>query len=334
MKIGSGDHVYTWVDDWARIPPDEAATKGWSHHDAVVRADGRIVSCHQGKPTILSFDPDGNVVDSCDAQITEAHGMSIASEGDGEVLWIGDTGRKRLAEINYDYPDDAKPSEAVKLDFAGNAMMRIGQPDLDIYTDGPFSVTSVAVHQEKHGGNGDIWVADGYGQSWVHRYTKDGEYLGSINGEESGVGRFNTPHGLLVDYRKADPELYIADRANNRVMVYDLEGNFKRKFGEDWLITPCTFAVAGDLLAIPELQARVTLVDPDDNLAGQLGDNTSVAQREGWPNVHGHDGNLERPHDLEPGKFNSPHGIAADAEGNLYVPEWLIGGRFTKLVRD
>ena len=134
MKIGSGDHVYTWVDDWARIPPDEAATKGWSHHDAVVRADGRIVSCHQGKPTILSFDPDGNVVDSCDAPITEAHGMSIASDGDGEVLWIGDTGRKRLAEINYDYPDDAKPSEAVKLDFAGNALMRIGQPDLDFYT--------------------------------------------------------------------------------------------------------------------------------------------------------------------------------------------------------
>ena len=145
----------------------------------------------------------------------------------------------------------------------------------------------------------------------------------------------STPRtGYWCDYRKADPELYIADRANNRVMVYDLEGNFKRKFGEDWLITPCAFAVAGDLLAIPELQARVTLVDPDDNLAGQLGDNTSVAQREGWPNVHGHDGNLERPPDLEPGKFNSPHGIAADAEGNLYVPEWLIGGRFTKLVRN
>ena len=109
-----------------------------------------------------------------------------------------------------------------------------------------------------------------------------------------------------MDYRKADPELYIADRANNRVMVYDLEGNFKRKFGEDWLITPCTFAVAGDLLAIPELQARVTLVDPDDNLAGQLGDNTSVAQREGWPNVHGHDGNLERPPTSNPASSTAP----------------------------
>ena len=335
MKIGKGDHVYTWVDNWAKIPEDEVAAKGWSHHDAVIRSDGRIVSCHGGKPTILTFDPDGNVVESWDAPITEAHGITIAAgEGEGEVLWIGDTGRKRAPELNYEYPDGSKPSQAIKLDLRGKELLRIGQPDLSIYDAGAFSVTSVAVHQESHGGNGDVWVADGYGQSVVHRYDRQGDYLGSINGEEGAAGRFNTPHGLLIDYRKAEPELYIADRANNRVQVYDLEGGFKRSFGEDWLITPCAFAVAGDLLAIPELQARVTLVDLNDDLAGQLGANLEAAQREGWPNSLGEGGVPMRPPDLGPGKFNSPHGIAADAQGNLYVPEWLIGGRFTKLVKS
>jgi hypothetical protein len=76
-------------------------------------------------------------------------------------------------------------------------------------------------------------VADGYGQNCVHRFTKSGEYVGTINSEEAQVGAFNCPHAIFVDKRKSGPELYVADRGNGRVQVYDLEGNFKRVFGSD-----------------------------------------------------------------------------------------------------
>ncbi len=85
-------------------------------------------------------------------------------------------------------------------------------------------------------------------------------------------------------------------------------------------------ATAGDLLIVAELRARLVLPDLSDNLIDYLGGNTSVAEVEGWPIVPSHL--------VEPGKFNSPHAIATDERGNICVAEWLIGGRFTKLLKS
>ncbi|MCH8900464.1 MAG: hypothetical protein IH942_08265 [Acidobacteria bacterium] len=57
------------------------------------------------------------------------------------------------------------------------------------------------------------------------------------------------------------------------------------------------------------------------------------ADADGWPNSKDSDGQVVPTSLLEPGKFNSPHGMAVDADGNLYVAEWLIGGRLTKLAK-
>ena len=70
--------------------------------------------------------------------------------------------------------------------------------------------------------------------------------------------------------------------------------------------------------------SRVTILDQEDNLIGYIGENSGAFLRlEGWPNV---------PQDtLEKGMFNSPHGITADKQGNVFISDWLIGGRITKL---
>jgi hypothetical protein len=60
---------------------------------------------------------------------------------------------------------------------------------------------------------------------------------------------------------------------------------------------------------------------------------TGICDRPGWPNAKNDRGELVRPPSLTAGKFNSPHGLAADRAGNLYAAEWLIGGRYTKLQR-
>ncbi|HEV2125980.1 MAG TPA: hypothetical protein VGW38_24760, partial [Chloroflexota bacterium] len=248
-----------------------------------------------------------------------------------EYLWIADPGSKRAGVPEY--APKQGPGQVLKLTFDGEVVQTLARPDLPIYESGKYSPTAVAVAEERLGGNGDIWVADGYGMSYVHRFDKGGRYLGSINGQEGDAGPFKTPHGVAIDWRKAEPELLVADRTNHRIQVYDLEGNWKRVVGESFLSSPSVFAFDGDNLVVGELRARLAILDRDDRLVGYIGGNESVCDEPGWPNQKSAAGHPERTERLRPGKFNSPHGLAADADGNLYVAEWLIGGRYTKLVK-
>ena len=120
------------------------------------------------------------------------------------------------------------------------------------------------------------------------------------------------------------------------MQVYDLEGGHLRTIGESFLNSPSGFAQWGDLLVVAELYSRLAALDQEDNFVGYIGaDPSSVEEgwpeRPGWPNTLGPDGRAEAPPSANPGRFNSPHSLAVDLDGNLYVSEWLIGGRYTKL---
>ncbi|HAE34071.1 MAG: hypothetical protein FI713_03690 [SAR202 cluster bacterium] len=95
------------------------------------------------------------------------------------------------------------------------------------------SETSVAVDEIAQGGSRDIWVSVGYGANLVHRYSRDGGYNFTIDGSH-GAGHFNCPHGIFIDRRRDLPELYVADRANSRIQVFDLEGRLIWSFGSDF----------------------------------------------------------------------------------------------------
>ena len=309
MRITGGDRAYEWIENWARTPDNESSRTNGRTHGVVVSEAGQVIVFHQANPAVLVFDADGTLQAAWGDRFAGAHGMTLVRDGDTEYLWL----------------TDQTSGEVVKTTLDGQTVMNVERPDLPAYQGGNYAPTWVAVNQERHGGNGDIWVADGYGQNLIHRYDQTGRYLASINGEEGQAGAFKCPHGIWVDTRKAAPELYIADRGNRRVQVYDLDGQFKRAFGSDILTSPCGFVTHGDDLLIPELFARLTILDANDELVGYFGANEEVVGMAGWPN---HPAEM-----IVPGKFNSPHGMAADHAGNLYVVEWIIGGRITKLAR-
>ena len=268
--------------------------------------------------------------------------MALSTDNGEECLWIADPGRKNLKSSGYDPVPGERGGQVLCVSLAGQPKKTISTPEHPVYEHGNFAPTSMTVFDTGSGGNGDVWVADGYGESIVHRMDSAGNLIGSINGEEGDAGRFDCPHGVWVDYRKADPELYVADRANRRVQVYDLEGVYKRVFGEEVLTSPSAFAVDGQYMIVAELRARLAVFDLDDSFVTYIGENESISRIErnspddipGWPNNLDDNGNPVRSRVLQTGKFNSPHGIATDNDGNIYSGEWLIGGRYTKLVKS
>ena len=317
MQIGNHHHNYAWTEKWGSIPDTQSSREGWAHHGIVVSKTGKVFSFHQGDNTLITFDQNGSLIDSAETIVENAHGMTLVEENGEEFIWLADN----------------LSGQVVKVDLSGKLVSSISMPDIEVYADGgKYSPTDVAVNEERSGGNGEIVITDGYGSSWIHFYDRDGNLQASIDGTDGDGGGFATPHGVWIDNRRDNSELYIADRSNGQIQVYGLDGKFIRHFGAapgaDWLHSPSGFAAWGEYLIVAELRgSRVTLLDSNDEPIVYLGENTGAFKfNEGWPNV---------PHEtLVPGKFNSPHGIAADSEGNIFVAEWLIGGRVNKLTRS
>lgn len=308
MRIGSGEHTFEWIENWAIIPDTPAARADGRTHGVVATNDGRVVVFHLGKPAVLIFDAQGTLTSSWGDRFPGAHGLTLVEEGGTEFLWL----------------TDYTTGEVVKTTLQGESVLSLPFPDLNGYNDPKYAPTWVTVFEERFGGNGDIWVADGYGAGYVHRYDRTGRYLSSMDGT-AGAGRFRHPHGVYLDSRKADPELYIADRMNRRIQVYDPDGKFKRVVSDAVDTSACAFIPRGDFTLIPEApyRSRLTILDPNDRVVATLGENDQVCARAGFPN----DRAL-----VQPGRFVTPHSVATDDAGNIYVVEWVTGGRITKLI--
>jgi hypothetical protein len=339
--------------DWADLSAVPRAGSSWAHSGLVATATGELIGFHAGQ--LVVFDKDGRVQRVVTPGLIEGHGITLVREEDEEYLWVTDPGF--VFTSGTDNGDEAwaplfgkgihRESQAprvVKLTLDGEIVSELPippmDPDLPPGMMGQYCPCGSAVDEQRFGGSGDIWVADGYGSSLVHRFDLHGTHLSTLTGDEGG-GRFVCPHAVYIDRRDSKaPELYIADRENRRVQVYDLEGRYRRTFGEGFLSSPSGFVQWGEVLVVAELYARLAVLDIDDKLIGYIGadpnatDGQGWPERPGWPNALNGDGHVEAPRLPDPDRFNSPHSVAVDSDGNLYVSEWLIGGRYTKLVVD
>jgi hypothetical protein len=342
---------YEVVGDWADLAGVAGAASCWVHNAIVATEGGEIICFHAGQ--LVAFDPDGRLLRVVETGLTEGHGISLVREGDDEYLWVSDPGFVFSCGADDGDPNwaplfgkgvrcETRAPRVVKMRLDGQILSELPIPPQDPTIPagpmGPYCPCGCVVDEERFGGTGDIWVADGYGSGLVHRFDKDGNHRSTLTGEE-GSGRLLCPHAIFIDRRRGKvPELYIADRINVRVLVYDLEGGYLRTFGEAFLNSPSDFAKWGDLLVVAEIYERLAVLDSDDRLVGYIGadPNPGAAQqgwptRPGWPNDLANDGRTEIPHLPQHDRFNSPHAVATDADGNLYVSEWLLGGRYTKL---
>ncbi len=289
-------HADDMTTDWADLSAVPEASSSWAHNGIVVTGAGELIGFHAGQ--LVAFDRSGRVSRSVRPGLTEGHGITLVREGDDEFLWVSDPGF--VFEVGLDDGDEewapvfgkgvhvaSRPPRVVKMTLEGEILAELPVPPRDPESApgmmGDYCPCGTAVDEERLGGNGDIWVTDGYGSSLVHCFDKQRNHRLTLTGEEGG-GRFLCPHAVFIDRRGGkSPELYIADRENRRVQVYDLKGRYVRSFGNTFLNSPSGFTVSNDLLVIAELYSRLAVVDAEDNFVGYVGAGESAQRGVGWP---------------------------------------------------
>jgi sugar lactone lactonase YvrE len=308
--IGEGAYKYEVIHDWGELP---ANIKYGNTHGVVEDSQGRIYVHHtvnkasESHDSMVVFDEKGKFIKSWGKEFKGgAHGLHLAKEGKTEFLYMCDTAR----------------SVVVKATLDGEEVFTIGYPDQsEAYKPGAdgkkkaYRPTNLALAP-----NGDFYVGDGYGSSYINMYNKKGEFLRTFASPGKEAGQLLCPHGLIVDTRGKEPVLTVADRTNKRLQHFTLDGKHL-SFGEG-VSSPCHFHIHKGKMVIPDLDSRVTVMDENNKVLVHLGADDPKAAR------------ALRTKEREAfvaGKFVCPHGASFDHKGNIFVVEWVEVGRVTKL---
>jgi sugar lactone lactonase YvrE len=282
---GDGDFIFELVSDWAKLPA------GWVFKQVAavaVDSDDWVYAFNRSEHPVIVFDRDGNFVKSFgEGNFTSAHGMCFAHDG---TLWLAD---------NVDHTVKRYTIEGDHIQTLGT-LNKAGESGV------PFNKpTSVTVAT-----NGDVYISDGYGNTRVHVFSDSGEYKfgwGQTNGLP-GVwnGDFNLPHSIWIH----KDIVYVADRENHRVQLFDLSGSHVRTW-TDFIQPTDIYIDDNDIAYVAELRNRVSISDLDGNVLSRWG----------------------RFPSQEPGQFYAAHGIWTDSHGDVYVGEVLEGQRLQKFRR-
>ena len=305
--VGTGSYRYEVVRGWPKVEirgvAADVACDSRGRAYVAVRdplPDGRPATIFPNSGHVLVLDADGGLLATWDEQFSSPHGIWINRD---DEVFLADTG---LHTVSKHAP-------------SGEVLMTLGIRGEPGAPGAPFNMPTRA----KQAPNGDLFVADGYGQNRVHRFSARGEHILSWGGGDAvflpevlgqptdglrgtGPGEFDLPHDVLVDRHC---RVYVLDRENHRWQVFTMLGE---------LVSMCTGVyrpndmVQDDDDVLHIVSGRgVELRRPDGALIGRWGEAGSA-----------------------PGQFaNGPHGVWLDAQGALYVAE--VGGfnRLQKFAR-
>ena len=194
LIFGTGDYRYEVVQPFGVLP--EGMEFGVTSHVGV-DSQGRMYVTQRKDPPVLVFDPQGEYLGGWGQDIlADPYGLFVTAD---DELFIA----------------DRATHEVLKLTLDGKVLLRIGggAPNWGAPFNHP---ADVAV-----GPGGDIYVADGFGNSCVHVFDGEGKHLRSWGRPGTGPGEFSTPHGIWVD---PQGQVLVADRENSRIQIFDAEG--------------------------------------------------------------------------------------------------------------
>ncbi|MBC8347752.1 MAG: hypothetical protein O3A82_16795 [Verrucomicrobia bacterium] len=322
LVMGEGEHRFEVHHDWAQLP--DKFTWQTTHNVAVDKA-GNVYVIHEGRanlkdhPSIFVFDPNGKFVRAFGNQFQGGgHGLEVRQEGNEEFLYVcAYQNVKAFAKLTL-------KGETVWEKYApmDSGVYRKDEDTVRVKRWGrdAFLPTNFAFLDD-----GGFLLADGYGSFWIHRYDKDANWVSKFGGPGKGEGKFATPHGIWIDRRPGlDEKVVICDRAHGTLQLLTLEGKYLETIKGYGM--PANVDTWKNLLLVPELHARVTLLNEKNEVVAHLGDDVEGVVKKKKVSR----GNAKTWVD---GKFVHPHDACFGANGDIYVAEWVSTGRVTKLKR-
>lgn len=288
VALGTSRFTYDVVDNWAKLP------EGWTFKEcAAVGVDSKdnVYVFNRGAHPMIIFDRNGKFLRSWGEGIfPRAHGLTM---GPDDTMFCTDDGDHTVRKCTLD----------------GRVLLTLGTSGkpAPFMSGKPFNrCTHVAIDPR----NGDFYVSDGYGNARIHKYSPSGKLLFSWGESGTEPGQFNIAHNIGTD---KDGWVYLADRENQRVQVFDANGKYETQWVN--MARPCGLYVdqPKELVYVGELGVaigsnrdarglgpRVSVYDTQGNVLARLGDQ---GPGEG------------------PGQFIAPHGVSIDSRGDIYVAE-------------
>jgi DNA-binding beta-propeller fold protein YncE len=275
--------------------------------DVAVHSDDTVFAYGRKESAVLRFDPDGRQVARWGAGDTvRAHGISISPiepavfcvDCDGHAVHKYTMDGERLSTID----------SRIDVDYTGYTRF----DSYSVQRGGPPFCYPTAV---TFGPTGDLYVSDGYGNARVHRFSPDGELLSSWGEPGEAPGQFVLPHAILVD----GDRLYVADRENDRVQIFDLDGNYLDEWGECYRPAGMVKDATG-LIVLAEL-GRVNVAKGAERYFDFDAPHGRITLREPSGRVVT---TLSSDGGAGPDEYFSPHGVAVDSRGDIYVAETYV----------
>ena len=305
-------HVPSWEEEVWKLPHQAIS-------DVAIDSQDRVYLLARGPERVLVYSREGKFLSTWgEGQFGANHGITI---GPDDSVYVVDNGQHVVRK----FTNDGKllmtiGTLGVASDTGYNPRaegIRINPVETVERGAGPFNrCTNCAIAP-----NGDIYVADGYGNCRVHQFTQDGVLVKSWG--EVGVGRggFHLPHGIAID---RNGRVLVCDRQNDLVQIFDLDGKYITEWTDTYRATQIAIDRDGLVYVseltretgdasfrtgiVPEEQpGRVSVFDENGTLLARFGASDALGERV-----------MER---AAPGNFIAPHGIAVDSLGDVYVAE-------------
>lgn len=255
-----------------------------------VNSKGHIFVFHRGASPLVEFDSSGRFLRSLgDGLFKSAHGLRIDRH---DNIWITDIGSHLVLKLSA---DGSVLMVLGKVGWAGEFMPpRYAVPLFDQPTDVAF------------GPGEEIFVSDGYGNSRVMKFDKDGRFIKSWGKKGTAPGEFDLPHTIAVD---RNGRVYVGDRENQRIQVFDSDGNFIKEWARVGYPYGLTITPDQTLYMADGKNERIVKMNLEGEVLGSIG---------------------------EPGKgvgqFAWAHSIAVGPAGEIYVAE-ILNWRVQKFVK-
>jgi sugar lactone lactonase YvrE len=254
---------------------------------------GQLFVLTRGDKTFFEFNPDGTFVRAFgDKLFTRSHGLRIDREGN---LWATDVGGHVV----------------VKLNREGQALLTIGtKGEAGEWNEAAGSRKLNQPNDVVIAANGDVFVAQGHtpgpgGDARVVKFDKTGKFIKSWGGKGSGPGQFQVAHGIAID---AKGLLWVADRENQRIQVFDQDGTFVREVKYKGL--PCSIDIGRQYMyMVNGFAGQVLKLDLEGKVLAAMG----------------------KP-GKGPGEFGEAHMIAVSQKDEIYVAD-SVNAALVKFVK-